>query len=60
MQKVSEIAEKPTYEELLKRVEDLEGSIETYRALVDNSPDIFYRTDLEGRISYISPSRSVR
>jgi len=50
------MAEKPTYAELLKKVEDLEGSVETYRALVNNSPDLFYRTDLEGRISYISPS----
>jgi len=56
MQKVSGMAEKPTYEELLKKVEDLEGNIETYRTLVNNSPDLFYRTDLEGRISYISPS----
>jgi len=50
------MAEKPTYKELLKRVKDLEESVDTYRTLVDNSPDLFYRTDLEGRISFMSSS----
>ncbi len=27
-----------------------------YRDLVDHTPDLLYRTDLEGRITYISPS----
>jgi len=46
----------PTYEELLQRVRDLEGDLCTYRTLVHDSPDLFYRTDLQGRIVYISPS----
>ena len=27
-----------------------------YKAFIDNSPLLFYRTDMDGRISYISPS----
>ena len=50
------MTKKPTYEELLEKVKDLKGSVETYRALVENTQDLFYRTDLEGRISYVSPS----
>ena len=50
------MTEKPTYEELLEQVTELQGSIQTYRALVENTQDLFYRTDLEGRISYVSPS----
>ena len=29
---------------------------EIFSSLVENSPDLFYRTDLEGKIIYISPS----
>jgi len=50
------MTDQPTYGELLKKVEDLERSIDTYRALVNNTQDLFYRTDFEGRISYVSPS----
>lgn len=50
------MAEKQTYEELLTRVKELEESERTYRTIVENSPDLLYRTDLEGRIIYISPS----
>ena len=35
---------------------DSEETLEIYRAFIDNSPLLFYRTDMEGRISYISPS----
>jgi two-component system, cell cycle sensor histidine kinase and response regulator CckA len=45
-----------TYEELLKKIKNLEESIETYQVLVNNSPDLLYRTDLEGRITFVSPS----
>ena len=31
-----------TYEELLKKIKDLEESIETYQVLVNNSPDLLY------------------
>jgi len=50
------MTKKPTYDELLEKVKDLQGSIETYRTLVENTQDLFYRTDLEGRLSYVSPS----
>jgi len=35
---------------------DPEKPLDIYRAFIDNSPLLFYRTDMEGRISYISPS----
>jgi PAS domain S-box-containing protein len=47
---------KPSYEELHRMVKDLERCIEIYRPLVNNSPDIFYRTSLDGKVSYTSPS----
>ena len=47
---------KPTYEELLGKLEDLQQSLRSYRTLVNNTQDLFYRTDLEGKITYISPS----
>jgi PAS domain S-box-containing protein len=50
------MTQKPTYEELLEKVKDLQRSNETYRVLVGNTQDLLYRTDLEGRISYVSPS----
>jgi two-component system, cell cycle sensor histidine kinase and response regulator CckA len=45
-----------THEDLLNKISDLEEKIETYQALVENSPDLLYRTDLEGRITFISSS----
>ena len=48
--------ENPTYEELRQKCKDLEDGLEIYRSLVNNSPDLFYRASLDGRISYISPS----
>jgi PAS domain S-box-containing protein len=45
-----------TYDELKRRVNELEESERTYRALIENSPDLLYRTDLQGRIVFISPS----
>lgn len=48
--------EKPSWEELHQKVRDLERSIEIYRPFVNNSPDLFYRTSLDGKILYISPS----
>lgn len=61
---------KPTYEILEKRVYELEQaasdhkatekqlrkSEEKYRTLIENVQDLFYRTDLDGRIIFISPS----
>ena len=39
-----------------KKMNDSEETLEIYRAFIDNSPLLFYRTDRDGRISYISPS----
>jgi two-component system cell cycle sensor histidine kinase/response regulator CckA len=50
------MTKRPTCEDFLKKIQDLEKRLNTYRALVDNSPDILYRTDLDGRIVYVSPS----
>ncbi len=50
------MTDNPEYEQLNQKIKDLEKDLETYRALVDNAQDLHYRTDLEGRISYISPS----
>ena len=45
-----------TYEELNRKVKELEVSERDYRTLVDNIPDLLYRTDLQGRIVYVSRS----
>ena len=45
-----------TYEELNRKVKELEVSERDYRTLVDNIPDLLYRTDLQGRIVYVSCS----
>jgi PAS domain S-box-containing protein len=61
---------KPTYEELESRIRALEKEIacrreseqvltdigHSYRALVENTPDIFYRTDINGSVQYASPA----
>ena len=39
-----------------RRIEALESELENYRVLVANTPDLLYRTDLEGRILFVSPS----
>ena len=45
-----------TQERLLKKMQALEDEIETYRILIDNSPDLIYRTDLDGRVTFVSGS----
>jgi two-component system cell cycle sensor histidine kinase/response regulator CckA len=50
------MSNKASYDDLLKKISDLEEEVETYRVLVENSPDLLYRTDLQGRITFISPS----
>ena len=59
---------RPTYKELVARIRALEKEIacrreaeqilteigHNYRALVENTPDIFYRTDLKGKVQYAS------
>jgi len=42
--------------DLLKKISDLEEKVEIYQTLVENSPDLLYRTDLQGRITFISSS----
>lgn len=43
-------------EDLLKKISTFEEQVETYQALIENSSDAFYQTDLEGRITFMSPS----
>ena len=50
------MTEIPPQEELIEKVKDLQQTLDLYRALIENTQDLFYRTDLEGRISFISPS----
>lgn len=64
------MSSRPTYEELEARIRALEKEIacrreseriltdigHNYRALVENTPDIFYRTDLNGEVQYASPA----
>ena len=38
------------------KINELEKDLENYRVLVANTPDLLYRTDLEGRILFVSPS----
>jgi two-component system, cell cycle sensor histidine kinase and response regulator CckA len=45
-----------TYEELNSIVQKLEERERDFRTLVDNIPDLLFRTDLQGRIVYISRS----
>jgi len=50
------MSEEATCIDLLKKISDLEAQVETYKLLVENSPDLLYRTDLQGRITFISSS----
>ncbi|MGL1930246.1 MAG: PAS domain S-box protein [Desulfotalea sp.] len=43
-------------DERIKAEYDLGKSEEKYRVLIENSPDLHYRTDIEGRIIFVSPS----
>ena len=57
------MSEKPTYEELEKRICELENRVRTaslaenqkhYRQILDCSPSVIYTKDLEGRYTYIN------
>ncbi len=50
------MSEKTSSKELLQKIRNLEEDLEFYHSLVDNSPDLLYRSDLNGRILSISPS----
>jgi PAS domain S-box-containing protein len=39
-----------------RRTFELQKSEEKYRTFINNSPDLLYRTDMEGKIIFISPS----
>jgi len=48
--------EKPSYEELERRVKALEKEKAQYQDLLDNLNEIVYRVDSDARIKYISPN----
>jgi PAS domain S-box-containing protein len=50
------MTKQPTYDQLLNEIDELNESIKLYRTIVENSPDMLYRTDLQGFVSYVSPS----
>jgi PAS domain S-box-containing protein len=50
------VTEKPTYDELLARVKALEESKDRYRSLAENTSDLLYRTDQQGKIVFLSKS----
>ena len=52
----SAMTDKNTDYELNQKIEIQERELSVYRSLVENSPDLFYRTDMNGLISFISPS----
>lgn len=47
---------KPSYDELSERIKELEESENRYRSFAENTSDLFYRTDIKGKITYISQS----
>jgi len=50
------MTEIPSRRELLKKIRKLQQSTDSYRTLIENTQDLFYRADLDGRISFVSPS----
>ena len=50
------MAKKPSYDELFARVIELEKSADKHRSLVENASDLLYRTDADGKITYLSKS----
>jgi PAS domain S-box-containing protein len=50
------MAKKTSSDPLLLQVHDLKEKIKFYQSLVDNSADLFYRTDVQGRVTYVSPT----
>ncbi len=47
---------KPSYQELLSRIRELEERETMYQSLVNNTSDLFYRTDKHGKIVTLSKS----
>ena len=56
LQPSAAMTDTPITEDFKARIADLEKELEEYRVLVNNSPDLLYRTDLEGRIIFVSSS----
>jgi len=50
------MADSVTQEDLRKVIDDLQKQVKDYQALIGNTPDLLYRTDLEGRLTFVSPS----
>ena len=50
------MANKPTYEELEKRVLEFEKSEKEYRFLAENMADMVWTVDLDFQTTYVSPS----
>ncbi len=46
----------PENDHLTEHLKQLESNEKAYRAIAENSPDLLYRTDLNGKIIYISRS----
>ena len=46
----------PTYNELIERIRALEESERRHLSFAENTSDLFYRTDVSGKIIYISQS----
>ncbi|MEN8198771.1 MAG: PAS domain S-box protein, partial [Thermodesulfobacteriota bacterium] len=50
------MTDKPTYQDLVEKVMQLEEHERHYRSLSENSSDLLYRTDIHGAIVYVSES----
>ena len=46
----------PSYDELMGRIRKLEENENGFRSFAENTSDLFYRTDINGIITYISKS----
>src|SRR6056297_1180413 len=50
------MSENPAYEDLKKRVEDLEKENKKYRQLIENLDDVIFTLDSSATVTYISPN----
>lgn len=51
-----QVAEKPSYNELAATVNELKESLASYWSFAQNTSDLLYRTDNEGKITFLSRS----
>lgn len=47
---------KDAYDKLLEKHKELEEEFNIYRSLIENSTDVFYRVDMQGLVTFVSPS----